>query len=168
MSVDLEIVAGAAVKVGEQNRPIWTPKLSDRTSRPVTLPASYQTPNPAFTYAFMQFPAVSPNKIWEIFRIGVTGADPFTTLAGVTVLAYRSGVVPQDSNTEPSSFGDLIAVLGSIPNTTYPARYSVVARAAERIILAIKGLTAGQQLQASMDIIEHDAAAYLNSLLDPS
>lgn len=168
MSIDLELVAGVAAGIGKQTYPIRTPKMGDRTSRPVTLSASYQTPTPAFTYAFIQFPAVSPNKIWEVYRLGITGSDPFTTIGGVTVLAYRSGVVPQDSNTEPSSFGDLIAVLGSIPNTTYPARYAVVARAAERIILAIKGLTAGAQIQASIDIIEHDATAYLNSLLDPS
>jgi hypothetical protein len=118
------------------------------------------------TYAFIKFPPVSPNKIWEIMRIGVTGSDPFTTMAGVSVLAYRSGFAPQDSNTEPASFGDLIAVLGQVPNTSYPSWRSTVARQAEIVILAIKGLTAGQQIQASMDVIEHDLECYLRSLIE--
>lgn len=169
MSIDLELVAGVAAGIGKRpDIPAHRRALGELISRPVTLSASYQTPTPAFTYAFIQFPAVTPNKIWEVFRIGVTGSDPFTSLAAVSVLAYRSSVVPQDSNTEPPSFGDLIGVLGTIPNTSYPGRYSVVARASERIILAIKGLTVGTQIQASIDIIEHDANKYLVSLLDAS
>jgi hypothetical protein len=166
MSLDVEAAVGVALGIGEQQRPGPRPqRLGDRTSRPVTVIASYQTPNPAFTYGFLRFPPVSPNKIWEILRIGVTGSDPFTTLAGVSVLAYRSGYAPQDSNTEPTSFGDLIAVLGTVPNTSYPSWRSTVARQAEIVILAFKGLTAGQQIQASMDVIEHDLELYLKALI---
>lgn len=168
MSVELEGAAGFALEVGRQavipSRRAQA--LGDRTSRPVTVVASYQTPNPALTYAFVDFPPVSPNKIWEIMRIGVTGSDPFTTIAAVTVLAYRSAYVPQDSNVEPASFGDLLAVLGSIPNTSYPSWRSTVARQAEVVILAIKGLVAGTQIQASMDVIEHDLDCYLRSLIN--
>lgn len=167
MSIDLELVAGAAVGVGRQAAfPKRLQPLGDRTSRPITLPLSYQTPAVASTYSFAEFPPVSPGKIWEIMRIGVSGNDPFTTLAGVTVLAYRSSLVPQDSNNEPGYFGDLLAVLGSVPNTSYPAWRSTVARQAERVVLAFKGLVAGQQIQASMDAIEHDLDAYLRSLIN--
>jgi hypothetical protein len=136
------------------------------TSRPVTVNASYQAIAAPPTYCFLSFPQVTPMKIWEITRIGITAPDPFTTLAGVTVLAYRASTVPQDTSTEPQTFGDLLAVIGSVPNTSFPGgNRPPVARGNERIVLAFKGLTANQQLQASMDVFEHDLQAYLLALL---
>jgi hypothetical protein len=163
--VDLKVVAGVALGIGEQAKlPGERPrKLSDTTSRPITLPGSYQ--GSGTTYGFLAFPPCTPGKIWEVLRIGVTGSDPFTTLAGVTVLAYRSSFVPQDSATEPATFGDLLAVLGSIPNTSYPAWKSTVVRQQERVVLAFKGLAVNIQVQASIDVIEHDLQCYLAGLL---
>jgi hypothetical protein len=141
-------------------------RLDWHTSRPVTLNGSYQAAAAAATYCFLVFPQVTPNKIWEIGRIGVTAPDPFTTLAGVTVLAFRSSTIPQDTSTEPPTFGDLLAVLGSVPNTSYPGGMRApVARGNERVVLAFKGLANAQQIQASMDITEHDLQAYLLTLL---
>ena len=133
-------------------------------SRMVTIIASYQGQNPALTYEFCVFPAVTPMKVWEVLRIGVSGNDPFTTLAGVNCLAFRSAVEPQDSNSEPATFGDLIAVLGQVPNTSYPPARSVFVRGMERVNLCLKGLANGQLIQASMDVVEHDLATYLQSL----
>jgi hypothetical protein len=142
-------------------------RLNGNTSRPITVNGSYQAAATAAVYCFLVFPQVTPNKIWEIGRIGVTAPDPFTTLAGVVVLAFRSSTIPQDSTAEPPTFGDLIAVLGSVPNTSYPGGiHAPVARGNERIVLAFKGLANAQQIQASMDITEHDLQAYLLSLLD--
>ena len=168
MSIDLEAAAGIALGIGRETQfPSMRPRaLGDRTSRPVTIPASYQALAAPLTYGFLDFPPCSPNKIWEIMRIGVTGSDPFTTLAGVTVLAYRSAYVPQDSNTEPAGFGDLIAVLGAVPNTSYPSWRSTVVRGMECVILAFKGLAASQSIVASMDVVEHDLDCYLRSLID--
>ena len=163
--IDIAAVAGVAIGVGSQTRPAPRPRLTDRTSRPLTVVANYQALAAPTTYGFLAFPAVTPGKIWEIMRIGVTGSDPFTTLAGVSVLAFRSAYVPQDSATEPATFGDLIAVLGSVPNTSYPAFHSTVARQSERVVLAFKSLAALQQIQASMDVIEHDLQCYLAGLL---
>jgi hypothetical protein len=140
------------------------PRLGWETSRPVTVLGSYQAIAAPPTYCFLIFPQVTPNKIWEVMRIGVTAPDPFTALAGVSVMAFRSSTVPQDSSTEPATFGDLIAVLGGVPNTSYPATRAVLARGNERIVLAFKGLAANQQLQASMDVVEHDLQTYLLSL----
>lgn len=168
MSVDLDVglAVGASLDVGKMaDIPVGTrPRLGWETSRPVTLPGSYQAPAVAFTYSFLNFPVVTPNKIWEIMRFGVTAPDPFTALAGVSVLAFRTTFQPQDSNTEPQTFGDLLAVLGSVPNTSYPATRSVVVRGFERIVLAFKGLANNQQIQASIDVVEHDLQAYLLSL----
>lgn len=156
----------AALKVGDTRARLdWT------TSRVSTVQASFinglsQGNNPATTYTFMVFPQVTPNKIWNIMRIGVTAPDPFATLAGVTVLAFRNSTIPQDSNVEPTTFGDLIAVLGAVPNTTYPAFNSVVTRMHERVVLAFKGLAVSQSIQATMDIIEHDLQAYMLSLVE--
>jgi hypothetical protein len=144
------------------------PALGNSTPRPVTVLGSYQAPAAAFTYSFLSFPQCTPGKIWMVLRIGVTAPDPFTTLAGVTVLAFRSSTIPQDSNTEPPTFGDLIAVLGAVPNTSYPAWKSVFARGNERIALALKGLANSQGIQASMDIIEYDLYTYLFALTDGS
>ncbi len=160
------VAVGAAVSVGQSAaRFVRGHSLGHLTSRPVTVPGSYQAAAAAATYCFMSFPQVTPGKIWEIMRIGVTGPDPFTALAGVSVLAFRSSLVPQDSATEPSTFGDLIAVMGQVPNTTYPTWRSTIARANERIVLAFKGLANGQTLQGSMDVIEHDLESFLRSLL---
>jgi hypothetical protein len=164
MSVELEAIAGVAIGVGK-NASLFEEarKLGDRTSRPVTLPGSYQ--GSGTTYGFLSFPPCTPGKIWEVLRIGATGVDPFTTLAGVTMLAFRSSFVPQDSNAEPATFGDLLAVLGSVPNTSYPSWRSTVVRQQERVILAFKGVTLAQQIQASIDVIEHDLQAYLCGLI---
>ena len=163
MGIDVAVVAGAAVGVGAQTRPDAPARLTDRTSRPITLPGSYQ--GSGTTYGFLAFPPCTPGKIWEVMRIGVTGSDPFTTLAGVSVLAYRSSFMPQDSATEPATFGDLLAVLGSVPNTSYPSWRSTVVRQQERVILAFKGVALAQQIQASIDVIEHDLQAYLCGLI---
>jgi hypothetical protein len=166
MSVDLEVAASAALGVGKMaDIPVGTrPRLGGDTSRPVTLPGSYQAASTAFTYCFLNFPVCTPNKIWEIMRFGVTAPDPFTILAGVSVLAFRTTFQPQDSNTEPATFGDLLAVLGSVPNTSYPATRSVLIRGFERVVLCFKGLANNQQLQASIDVVEHDLQSYLLSL----
>jgi hypothetical protein len=143
--------------------------LGRETPRPVTVQATFnngnaQGNNPATTYTFMSFPQVPPLKIWMVLRIGVTGPDPFATLAGVSALAFRSSTVPQDSNTEPPTFGDLIAVLGTVPNTAYPSWKSVFTRANERIVLAYKSLANSQVIQASMDVLEFDLVSFLMSL----
>jgi hypothetical protein len=167
MSVDLDAVAGISLDIGRTaDVPSGTrPALNWDTSRVVTLPGSYQAPAVAFTYSFLSFPVVSPDKIWEVMRFGVTAPDPFTVLAGVSVLAFRATFVPQDSNTEPQTFGDLMAVLGGVPNTSFPsARRPPVCRGMERIVLAFKGLANNQQIQASLDVVEHDLQAYLLSL----
>ena len=167
MSIDLDVVAGASLDIGKTtDLPSGVrPALNWNTSRPVTMPGSYQAPATALTYSFLSFPVVSPNKIWEVMRFGVTAPDPFTVLAGVSVLAFRATFVPQDSNTEPQYFGDLLAVLGGVPNTSYPAtRRPPVVRGMERIVLAFKGLANAQQIQASIDVIEHDLQAYLMAL----
>jgi hypothetical protein len=159
--------AQIANKVHVPQNGLGRPRLDWHTSRPVTVNGSYQAAATAAVYCFLVFPQVTPNKIWEIGRIGVTAPDPFTTLAGVVVLAFRSSTIPQDSTAEPPTFGDLIAVLGSVPNTSYPGGiHAPVARGNERIVLAFKGLANAQQIQASMDITEHDLQAYLLSLLD--
>jgi hypothetical protein len=166
MSVDLDAVAGISLDIGKTtDMPTMRPRSFDWTaSRPLTLPGSYQAAAAPATYCFLSFPQVTPNKIWEVMRVGVTGPDPFTTLAGVAVLAFRSSLVPQDSASEPSTFGDLIAVMGSVPNTTYPTWRSTIVRSNERVVLAFKGLAASQSIQASMDVIEHDLANFLDSL----
>lgn len=167
MSIDVGVVAGAAVELGGRSHGPTARgvSLEGLTSRPITVPGSYQAAAAPATYGFLSFPQVTPNKIWEIMRIGVTGPDPFTALAGVSVLAFRSSLVPQDSATEPATFGDLIAVMGQVPNTTYPAWRSTIARGNERVVLAFKGLAASQTIQASMDVIEHDLSSFLRSLL---
>src|SRR6202011_175698 len=120
---DIGVAVAAAVQVGKTAIPgLADPaphrlRLGSNTSRPVTVLGMFanglsQGNNPATTYTFMVFPQVTPNKVWEIMRIGVTAPDPFTALAGVSVLAFRSSFIPQDSNTEPATFGDLLAVLG--------------------------------------------------------
>ncbi len=160
------VSAPVTVKPSENESTGGRARMNWTTSRPVTMNGSYQAAATAATYCFLVFPQVTPNKIWEIGRIGVTAPDPFTTLAGVTVLAFRSSTIPQDSNTEPPTFGDLLAVLGSVPNTSYPGGMRApVARGNERVVLAFKGLANAQQLQASMDITEHDLQAYLLALL---
>lgn len=167
MSIDVGVIAGAALKVGETtDLPMGArPKLNWETSRPVTVNGSYQAAATALTYCFLVFPQVTPNKIWEITRIGVTAPDPFTTLAGVSVMAFRSSTIPQDSNTEPPTFGDLLAVLGGVPNTSFPGGAKApIARGNERIVLAFKGLANSQQLQASMDVFESDIQKFLQSL----
>lgn len=116
------------------------------------------------TYGFLAFPQVTPGKIWEVLRIGVTPTDIFTTLAGVVVVAVRTSTVPQDTSSEPASFGDVVAPSGQVPNTTYPGRYGVMVRSNERIVLALRGVSAGAQLAASMDIIEHDMMAFLRNI----
>jgi hypothetical protein len=170
--VDLEI--GAAVGIGKRAEiPVSgsRPRLDWPISRATTVQATFnnslaQGNNPATTYTFMSFPQVTPNKIWAVLRIGVTAPDPFTVLAGVSVLAFRSSTVPQDSNAEPPTFGDLIGVLGQVPNTLYPVSpRTITARGNERVVLAFKGLANAQQIQASMDVIEHDLQAYLQSLM---
>lgn len=168
MSDSIGIAVGAAVGIGKMaDIPASArPRLDWRTSRAVTVNGSYVAAATAATYSFLSFPQVTPSKIWEIIRIGVTAPDPFTTLANVSVLAFRSSTIPQDSSTEPPSFGDLIAVLGSVPNTSFPGGTKApVARGNERIVLAFKGLANAQQIQASMDVIEHDLQAYLLALL---
>jgi hypothetical protein len=167
-----DVASGALQSVTGSPKTV-NPALGRLTPRPVTLQAMFnnsnaQGNNPATTYTFMSFPQVTPGKIWMVLRIGVTAPDPFTTLAGVTVLAFRSSTIPQDSNTEPPTFGDLIAVLGAVPNTSYPAWKSVFARGNERIALALKGLANSQGIQASMDIIEYDLYTYLCALTDGS
>ena len=165
MSVDVAVVAGAAVGVGRSASGFATgQRLTDKTSRPITLPASYQAAAAAATYCFMAFSQVTPGKIWEVMRIGVTGPDPFTVLAGVSVLAFRSSLVPQDSTAEPGTFGDLIAVMGQVPNTSFPSWHSTIVRANERVVLAFKGLANSQNLQGSMDVIEHDLTGFLRNL----
>src|ERR1035437_2620419 len=166
MGVDIGLVAGAAVQLGGQ-APKFTRghMLTDLTSRPITLPGSYQaTAGAAATYCFLSFPQVTPGKIWEVMRIGITGPDPFTVLAGVSVLAFRTSFVPQDSAAAPGTFGDLLAVMGQVPNTSFPAWHSTIVRANERVVLAFKGLAAGQSLQGSMDVIEHDLPIFLRGL----
>jgi hypothetical protein len=159
--------AQIAGKVHVPQNGVGRSRLDWSTSRAVTVNGSYQAAAAAATYCFLSFPQVTPNKIWEITRIGVTAPDPFTTLAGVSVLAFRSSTIPQDTSTEPPTFGDLIAVLGSVPNTSYPGGMRApVARGNERVVLAFKGLANAQQIQASMDITEHDLQAYLLSLLN--
>lgn len=166
---EIDFAASAALEIGRKATETRASmrsraRLGWETSRPVTLQGSYQAPATAFTYSFLSFPVCTPNKIWEVMRFGVTAPDPFTTLAGVTVLAFRATFVPQDSNTEPPTFGDLLAVLGSVPNTNYPSTRSVLVRGFERVVLAFKGLANNQAIQASMDVVEHDLEAYLLSL----
>jgi hypothetical protein len=156
---------GLALEIGKvPHIPSARPRLGWEVSRPITVLGSYIAAAAASTYCFLVFPQTTPNKIWEVMRIGVTAPDPFTTLAGVTCLAFRSSFVPQDSTAEPATFGDLIAVLGAVPNTSYPATRSVLCRGNERVVLAFKGLANAQQLQASMDVVEHDLQAFLLSL----
>ena len=143
-----------------------TARLNDQTPRTVTVPGSYQSAAAALTYGFLVFPQVPPKKIWMVMRVGVTAPDPFTTLAGVTVLAFRSSNMPQDSNTEPVTFGDLVGVLGSVPNTLYPAYKSTFLRGNERLNLAFKSLANLQQIQASMDVIEYDLMFFFQNVLN--
>jgi hypothetical protein len=166
--VDLGAAASVALEIGKTTEiPLGTrSRLGGETSRPVTVIGSYQAAATAAIYCFLVFPQVTPNKIWEITRIGVTAPDPFTVLAGVSVMAFRSSTVPQDSTAEPQTFGDLLAVLGGVPNTSFPGgARAPVARGNERIVLAFKGLANNQQLQASMDVFEHDLQEYMLRLL---
>src|ERR1700676_5103651 len=64
-------------------------RMDWHTSRVAEIVGSYQAAAAALTYCFLTFPQVTPNKVWEIIRIGVTAPDPFTTLTGVSVLAFR-------------------------------------------------------------------------------
>lgn len=172
MSIDFEAIAGGSLGVGKlvdipdpNDRRDLLGRLDKRTSRMVTVPGSYQAAATALTYCFLSFVPVSPFKVWQVTRIGVTGPDPFTSLAGVTVAAFKGITVPQDSNTEPQTFGDLLAVLGSVPNTTFPMFGSITLRSSERVFLVFKGLANAQQIQASMDVVEHDQAVYLATIL---
>jgi hypothetical protein len=135
-------------------------------SRAVSVQASYQAAIGPPAFCFLALPAVTPGKIWEVLRIGVTSPDPFTSLTGVgvTALAYRSAFVPQDSNKEPSSFGDLISVLGVVPSVIFSPHRAVLIRGSERVIFVFQMLPSLQQIQASMDVIEHDTSEFMRSL----
>lgn len=172
MSVDIGIAAAAGIGIGgNAAAPVMSGsdgaagRISTMASRPATVVASYQASSTQPTYGFLVFPQVTPGKIWVICRIGVSGNDPFTVIAGASALAYRSATIPQDSSVEPATFGDLLGVIGQIPNTYYPPTTNIYARGNERVVVAMRGLPNGQQIQGSMDIIEHDLNCFLANLL---
>lgn len=159
MGTELEVGAAIVASVnGDRER---LRRKRDRMPRVVTLPGSYV--GSGTTFGYLSFPQTTPGKIWEVLRIGACSGDPFDVLTG-TMIAFRSATIPQDSNNEPGPLGDLIAVGGQIPNTSYPGRYACLTRANERVVLAFEGIAAGAQITASIDVIEHDFEAFLMGL----
>jgi hypothetical protein len=160
---DVEIAVGAEILASTNNDLIEKKRKRDILPRVDVVPGSYTAQTPTTTFGFLVFPQVTPGKIWEILRIGAYSGDMWDVLAGVTMVAFRTASIPQDSNNEPGVLGDLLAAGGQVPNTIYPIRY-ILARGNERVVLGFEGLVAGTQITASMDIIEHDYETFLRSI----
>jgi hypothetical protein len=124
--------------------------------------ASYQALAVPPTYTFMAFEWVPQGKIWEIIRVSVVQADPFTAVAGTTLL-YVSTQVPQDSATEPS-FPDMFVAPVAMPVLATVTRRQVMLQEKERVIACMKSLPANQQVLGSMLVIEYDRATFLSQL----
>src|ERR1051326_6522298 len=73
-------------KEGEPNK--------QRSPYPKTRNQNKQAANPALTYTFLDMGGPNAGKIWDVRRYAVSGPDPFTTLTGVSVIAFTAGIVP--------------------------------------------------------------------------
>ena len=163
---DAPIDAGIGVKLRLGGVDDDSPKRidPDKVSKVLTIPSSYNAQNPALTYGFLEFPSPTRDKVWELLRVSASGPDPFTVLAGVSMIAFVSQQSYQDSATEPPGFPDLLAGAGSVPNTLYIGRRTCIIRSVDNVILCFKGLANAQEIQGSIAVIEHDYATFIRSL----
>jgi hypothetical protein len=135
--------------------------IEELLSHVKTIPMSKTVP--AQTWCYMASEKCTPGKIWEVLRVAVgVASDPSNAPAG-SVYAYVGVQVPQDSNNPPAA-SDMIAVNGTIPNTSYPLRYSVLLQEGERVIVAMKGVPVATEMGGVVAVIEHDKSALLRSL----
>lgn len=130
------------------------------TASHYTIPLDYTAANPALTYGFKAFLGPTIERVFEIRRLVVYAADPFTTLAAGTVIVFKASAPPQDSNTEPNAWGDLILTSSQIPNTASFGRHELVLQPREQLILGFKGLANGQQVFARLAVWDYDRAQY--------
>ena len=112
-----------------------------------------------FTYQFLVLrggTTVSPPSgwLWDIRRISVWPTDPFTVLAGVTVLPLISAQEIQPTSVEPQFEHVLnpgLAVPGAL---TWSGREATVEQH-ESILLCVKGLANGVQVMAAAQVEQY-------------
>jgi len=93
------------------------------------------------TYNFIDVGGPAKGRIWDLRRLAIYGADPFTAVTG-NVFVFLGSVVPFDSATEPANFPEIIGDLATttIPYRDFWARGTALLLSGERVMVGLKSV----------------------------
>jgi hypothetical protein len=119
------------------------------------LNSSLVTDTVALTYYYIDMGGPTTGRVWDVMRYTVSGADPFTTVAG-SVISFIGRAAPQNGNAQPPGYLDLLDLpAGSLPNSDTFGRDTITLLEGDHLIFAFKGLPANTSILATTQVLEY-------------